>query len=166
MRRIHALLVTAGLVAAPASVGAHPDQPPPDQTSAPRLALTTEKPRLGVAVMLLTPELRAHFGSKDQRGVLVSRVLLGSAAAKAGIAVGDVIVDVRGNPVDDAGDILNALAAVGNDHKVKVTVLRDRRLRTFDVDLASSMSSVLDLPPMGWLRELLELNVPADSKRA
>ena len=45
---------------------------------------------LGVSLIGITPELRAHYGSKDA-GVLVGRVEKDSAAAKAGIEVGDIL---------------------------------------------------------------------------
>ncbi len=54
--------------------------------------------RLGVTVQSLTDELEDFFGAKNG-GALVSSVSRDSAAAKAGIKAGDVIVSINGNAV-------------------------------------------------------------------
>jgi S1-C subfamily serine protease len=156
MRRIHALLMTAGLVAAPASVAAKPDQPSSDSATFEKLEWSTNRGRLGVVVMSLSPELRTYFGSLDQTGVLVARVEPGSPAARAGIAVGDVIVNVRGTKIDDASDVIAAIASADKDQRVSVKVLRDHKPLTVDVTLGSSATSLLAWPPMNWLRDMFE----------
>lgn len=137
MRRLRALLV-AGLVAAPMSAVAKP--PPerqPDEPTSETYVWSAGKPRLGITVMGLTPELRTHFGAPDHSGMLVAHVEPGSAAAKAGVLVGDVIVDVRGHSVDDAGDIRAALASVAKGQTASVKLVRDGKPRTIDVTLTS-----------------------------
>jgi S1-C subfamily serine protease len=137
MRRLRALLV-AGLVAAPMSAAASP--PPerqPDEPTSETYESPAGKPRLGIAVMGLTPELRIHFGAPDHSGVLVAHVEPGSAAAKAGMLVGDVIVDVRGHSVDDAGDIRAALASVAKGQTASIKLVRDGTARTVEVTLTS-----------------------------
>jgi S1-C subfamily serine protease len=52
---------------------------------------------LGVTILSLTPDYRESLGlAADVQGALVSQVLEGSAAAKAGIEAGDVITAVNG----------------------------------------------------------------------
>ena len=46
---------------------------------------------LGVGLTDLTPELREHFGVGGDAGVMISRVVEDSPAAKAGLRVGDII---------------------------------------------------------------------------
>lgn len=65
---------------------------------------------LGVMVMGLTPELRAHFGAPRESGLLVARVDQNSAAARAGVRVGDVITKIDNDRVKDATDILGAVS--------------------------------------------------------
>lgn len=51
------------------------------------------KDGLGIAIKPVTPSLAREMGLKDARGVVVAEVAEGSAAAKAGLRPGDVIVE-------------------------------------------------------------------------
>ena len=70
MRRFQALLFLAGLLAAPASAVAKPsDQPFSDSWQLETFDWSSGKGRLGVMVMSLTDELRAHFGAWVGSGI-------------------------------------------------------------------------------------------------
>jgi membrane-associated protease RseP (regulator of RpoE activity) len=127
MRRFQALLITAGLAAVPhgAAAGPSPQDPWTHAQTYERFEWSTSKGRLGVMVMGLTPELRKHLGAGEDRGVLVARVEAGTPAAAAGIAVGDVIVAVRGHKVAGAADVLSATADATEGQQVTVDVIRD-----------------------------------------
>lgn len=104
--------------------------------------------RLGVMAIEITKELRVHLGAAADRGVLVGRVLPGTAAADAGIAVGDVVVEIDGAPVADAGDIRAALAARKAGDKVAVAVVRERAPRTLTITVRDERLGALEL--LGW----------------
>ena len=88
--------------------------------------------RLGVMVQSLTPELAEYFGAKNG-GALVSSVTKESAAAKAGIKAGDVIVSVNGRAVDDSEDLMRELEDLNGD--VTIVVLRDKKEMTLKATL-------------------------------
>jgi S1-C subfamily serine protease len=159
MRRFHAFLLGAGLLAAPVGAVAKPsDQPLSDSWMVEKFELATSRGRLGVMVMSLTDELRTYFGSANKTGVLVARVEPGSPAARAGIAVGDVIVEVKGKPIDDAGDVLQALADIDKNDHAMVKVYRDKKPMTLDVRFDVEMTSTLDnFPGFRWLRDMFSL---------
>ncbi len=92
-------------------------------------------PRLGAQVQPLTDELRAFFGAKAGEGVLVAKVTKGSAAARAGLRVGDVVVSIDGKSVGDLGDIWDALASKKGGAKVAVGILRNKRRKTLSAVL-------------------------------
>ena len=96
------------------------------------LVAHARRPLLGISILPLTDELREHFGIERGRGVLVSAVSKGSAAERAGIRAGDVIVAVGGSPVNDAGDIGRALK---RGETVEVEVVRDRSKATFSASI-------------------------------
>ena len=80
---------------------------------------------LGVNIQDLTPELAKSFGLKDARGALVAKVVSGAPAEKAGIAMGDVIVQFNGQPVTGAKDLSRIVAATPVGESVTVRVIRD-----------------------------------------
>ncbi|HZJ64774.1 MAG TPA: PDZ domain-containing protein, partial [Kofleriaceae bacterium] len=94
-----------------------------DEDSAQTFARQSGQSHLGVMVMGLTPELRQFFGVRGDRGVLVARVEPNSAAARAGIQVGDVLVRVDRRPVRSGEDVIQALGAHGGG-RIRVVVVR------------------------------------------
>jgi membrane-associated protease RseP (regulator of RpoE activity) len=92
------------------------------------------KPMLGVQLVHVTDELREHLGSEEGTGTLVSKIVAGSPAEDAGIAVGDLIVAVDGEPVEDAGDIREALHGEEGE-TFDVEVIRDRRRMSITVTI-------------------------------
>ena len=68
-------------------------------------------PRLGIAARSLTPQLAQQLGVPDSSGVLVQRVEDGGRAEKAGIAAGDVIVEVDRTPIAGVDALQKALKA-------------------------------------------------------
>jgi len=93
------------------------------------------RPKLGVQLIETTPELRRHLGGDDDRGVLVSKVLSGTPAERAGIGVGDLILSVGGDPIENVADLRRALASRSGE-SFAVELVRDGRTLSVDVTLA------------------------------
>ena len=89
--------------------------------------------RLGVAVApaFVARRLQRSVGLPERDGLLVRGVEEGSAAAKAGIVEGDLIVAVAGKAVEDADDLVEALAAAGETFEV--SIVRGAEERTVSV---------------------------------
>jgi S1-C subfamily serine protease len=94
---------------------------------------TSHDERLGIMVIGLNDELRAYFRAPKEKGVLVAQVVPKSAADAAGIRVGDVIVKLGSETVDDAGDIIDRMGKIGGNAKLAVEVIRDRKSMTITV---------------------------------
>ncbi|MFQ5692762.1 MAG: DegQ family serine endoprotease [Nitrospinota bacterium] len=71
---------------------------------------------LGLTLQELTPERARELGLKAQRGVLVRGVSPDSAAARAGIRPGDVVLEVNRQPVSDLNDLRGALSKSDEGH--------------------------------------------------
>jgi Do/DeqQ family serine protease len=68
--------------------------------------------KYGMTVEPLTPELAARLNvERDVKGVVITGIDPAGAAASAGLREGDVIQQVNGKGVDDAGDVRDALDA-------------------------------------------------------
>lgn len=110
--------------------------------------------RLGVQVSPMTEELRLAMGAPRESGILVNRVLEDSAAKKAGVQVGDVLVEVADEPVSDVADVWKALA--GKEGDVKVEVIREKRHVHLTAKIEKPERSSLVFPPDSELRRELE----------
>ena len=67
---------------------------------------------IGVEVQAITPELAESFGLQSSEGTLISGVMRGSPADRAGVRPGDVLLSVDGRKVNDPQTMLEAIAAL------------------------------------------------------
>jgi S1-C subfamily serine protease len=81
-----------------------------------------ERPRLGVAIAPnhVARRLRRSVGLPERDGILVRGVEDGSAAAAAGVAVGDLIVSAGGEAIADADDLQDALGKLSPPYELVV----------------------------------------------
>jgi serine protease Do len=80
--------------------------------------------QLGVQVQAVQPGMVQTLGLPTASGALVSDVLPGTAAARAGLQRGDVIRAVNGRPVEDSSDLPPLIGALPPKSRAQVTVVR------------------------------------------
>jgi serine protease Do len=103
---------------------------------------------LGVQTESLTRQLGEYFGVKDGEGVLVRSVEKNSAAEKAGLKAGDVIVKADNEKLTDRSDLSHILRNHRTGGKMILVVMRDKHEQTLTVtlpDRGSRDSSFLNL---------------------
>ena len=83
---------------------------------------------IGVEPNDLSPELRETFGVAAPSGVIITGVLQGGPAAKAGVVPGDVIVAIAGTPVDDVTQLLAQVAALKPGTAAQFSVQRKKQV--------------------------------------
>lgn len=99
-------------------------------------------PRLGVTIQELNQTLADSFKLERPGGALVSSVAPQSAAAKAGIEAGDVILKYNGQPIVRSGD-LPALVSLGKPgDKVMLEVWRNGKKLELGTALAAAKETV------------------------
>jgi serine protease Do len=79
---------------------------------------------LGVGIQDLDKDLAKQFSLEDSNGALVTSVMPDSAADKAGVKVGDVIIRLNGKTVDSSRDLRNKVAGTAPGAKVKLDLMR------------------------------------------
>jgi serine protease Do len=96
---------------------------------------SVERPQLGIAIAPghVARRLRRAVGLPEADGVLIREVSDDSPAARAGLARGDLIVTVAGQPVRSVDDLSGALRAVAPGGTLDLTVLRGTEERTVQV---------------------------------
>ena len=86
---------------------------------------------LGVSTQDLTPELIKAFSLKGQYGAVVSRVDSGSAAEKAGIEPGDIILGINGQEIrNGSSQIKTAIGLLQIGDTVSIEILRGEERKT------------------------------------
>ena len=85
---------------------------------------------LGVAIQKVTPEIAESLGMDSARGALVSNVSKDGPAEKAGVKVGDVILEFDGREVTGSTDLPILVARTAVNKKVRLKVLRDKKEAT------------------------------------
>ena len=93
-----------------------------------------ERPRrLGVRVQEAElPEALARAAGQE-RGLVISGVASGSPAERAGLLVGDVLLGVTGEPVEDGASLRDVLArSAGAGGTVRLRVMRGGEMREFE----------------------------------
>jgi serine protease Do len=104
---------------------------------------------LGVSIQEVTSDLAEEFGVKDLKGALVSGVMKGSPAEKAGIRQGDVILQYNGKTVEDTGQLRNIVSQTPIGTKVKVTLLRQKKEIEVEVVIAELPKKLGEASPRG-----------------
>jgi serine protease Do len=101
---------------------------------------SVQPPQLGIAIAPghVARRLRRAVGLPDADGLLIREVGENSPAARAGLARGDLIVAVGGQPVSSVDDLSGALRAAAASGAVDLTVLRGTEERAVHVVLGGS----------------------------
>lgn len=134
MRNIKSSLI--GIVAALALVaGADAQTSAPQTGRSTRLMRPASRSYLGVGVVALTDDRVKALGLANDRGVEVKRVEEGTAAEKAGLKEGDVILEVNGKTFDGVEDFIRAIAEQQPGAKVGLTVWRGNAKQTLTATL-------------------------------
>jgi putative serine protease PepD len=93
--------------------------------------------QLGVNLSTINSETAARYGFKVSSGAYVSNVIDGSAAAKAGIEVGDIITAFDGQAVSSASDLLLDVRTKNPGDTATLTINRDGTDMQVEVTLGS-----------------------------
>jgi len=93
---------------------------------------------LGTEIQQVTPSIAESLGMQKAEGALVAQVTAGSAAMKARIKAGDVILAVNGKPIKGSADLVRKIGAFPPGTVVNLRVLRDGTQRTVSVALGNA----------------------------
>lgn len=96
---------------------------------------------LGVYVQPLTKEFASAYGVKEEEGAVISDVVPGSPAAKAGLQRGDVVTAVNGNKIKNHQDFVYKIRQSMAGDKVEIDIVRKRDVQKVTVKLTEVSSS-------------------------
>jgi serine protease Do len=110
---------------------------------------------LGVLIQKVTPDIAESLGMDKGYGALVANVSKDGPAEKAGVKVGDVIVEFDGKEIKDSGDLPIIVARTPVEKKVRMKVLRDKK----EVDLTVAVGELKEEEVVAAVPEKGELGM-------
>lgn len=127
---------------------------------------------LGVGIQDVNGQLAQALGMPEKKGALVTNVLPGLAAEKAGLQRGDVILEYDGAPIKDVRDLQRRVARTAQGKKVKIKILREGKDETVTAAVGEFTQEVLvrreetpEPPPKDVLGLTLEQVTPESAKK-
>jgi Do/DeqQ family serine protease len=102
--------------------------------------------QLGVSMYTVTPDIAHSLGLASAVGALVSQVVEGSPADKAGIRTGDVITSVNGAPVKSNSELRNTIGLRRVGDKVEIGLVRDGKPLKVTAIIADTAAEVTGGP--------------------
>ncbi len=90
---------------------------------------------MGIGISDVTPENAKFFHLNDANGAVVTQVESDSPAAKAGVKIGDVITELDGKKVADAGELQLEVGQKRPGTSIKLGLIRDGKDVTSSVTL-------------------------------
>jgi len=90
---------------------------------------------LGVTIQSVNEDIAESLGLDDAHGAIVSNVVDGGPAEKAGFEEGDVVLEVNGETVESNVDLTRKVGSLVVDERVRFRVLRDGRERNLRVTI-------------------------------
>ncbi|OOG25976.1 serine endoprotease DegQ [Thioalkalivibrio denitrificans] len=100
--------------------------------------------RLGIMVQDLTPDLAQAFGIPQTQGAVIAQVEPGSAADRAGLKEGDVVLRVNERSVRNSAELRNAIGLLRVGTEVVLDVVRDNRRIEVTAEVAEIRAATVE----------------------
>ncbi len=98
---------------------------------------------LGIILQPVDKDLASALELENQEGVLISDVVKGSPAAKAGLQQGDIILQTNDKPVKTVTKLRNDIALMNPGSEIKLQILRNNKKMILTASLGSMDGEVL-----------------------
>ena len=118
--------------------------------------------RIGLQVQPMTPELREHLKAPPEVGVLVVRVEPDSAAAEAGVRVGDIVTRAGGEAVATPHDLIQRVGRVPEGERLALELVRDGEAVKLEV---APRGAAFPGDVEGWMRGGMRHGIDALERR-
>jgi len=113
---------------------------------------------LGVRVEPIEYGVGSQYGLENDNGALVNEVMPGSPADEVGLLAYDVILEVSGQAVDNANELVRAVSRMKPGDEVSLVVVRDKKELRLTAELVEQPTNA-DEEPAGAGRSPLDLVV-------
>jgi Do/DeqQ family serine protease len=90
-------------------------------------------PWIGVYIQPVTDDIAKYIGMDESAGILISDVVNGGPAANAGLARGDVILEIDGKKINTTKDLTDKIEGTKIGQKLNLMVFRNKQVVTVPV---------------------------------
>jgi serine protease Do len=97
---------------------------------------------IGVTLESVNPELAQQFGLKDTHAAVITQVSPGKPGDKAGLKVGDAIVGIDGQKIEDSNDLTLKVTEHAPGSTVSLDVIRNGQTMKVNVTLGQRPTAV------------------------
>ena len=98
---------------------------------------TVQRALLGIRMLDITQQVKDQLSLESMEGVYVGEVISGSAADKAGMKAGDVIVQVDGRPINASSQLQEQIGRKNPGDQIIILVRRGNRSVSLQVTLTA-----------------------------
>ncbi|MDE3055257.1 MAG: DegQ family serine endoprotease [Verrucomicrobiota bacterium] len=98
---------------------------------------TVQRGYLGIRLQPVDKDLAEALGLESQEGALVSDVLKDSAASKAGLQAGDVVLQCNGKTVKNVSKLRNDIGMMSPGQEIALVIMRDGEKVTLKATLSA-----------------------------
>lgn len=96
------------------------------------------RPWLGVVGLSLNADIARYYDLPVAQGVIITRVAEGSPAEAAGLASGDIILEVDNTETRTIEDLIRIIRSRRVGDVIRIFALRDSRQHFFELKLSSA----------------------------
>lgn len=97
---------------------------------------------LGVQMQDITPELANAFDLDSEKGAVVTSVQLDSAAAEAGLQVGDIVIAIDDETLRSADSLRNSIGLLMVGETIKLDIMRDGKALTLKATVKETQKQI------------------------
>ncbi len=131
-----------------------------------RIAGRGNRAWLGIDLIEVTPELRAHWGAPRDAGVLVGTIDKDGPAERAGVQVGDLVTAIDGERVSSPLELIRAMREKNAGQSVKLELSRNRGSKSVNVQVAARPERDFEISGFGpRLEREIERNLGRELSR-
>jgi len=110
---------------------------------------------LGVQIQDVNRQLAESFGMDRPHGALIAKVIPGGPAEKAGLQIGDIIVEFNGQIIETSGELPPRVGVTPIDEKASVKIIRQGEKQEISIKIG--------LLPAQQIAQAADNNAPAEA---